>query len=41
MQTRLSRISATASAIYDLLENKIIPLYYDRDEAGIPQDGSR
>jgi len=26
----------TSSAIYDLLENKIIPLYYDVDAAGIP-----
>ena len=26
----------TANTIYDLLENKIIPLYYDVDSAGVP-----
>lgn len=28
---------ATANAIYDLLENNIVPLYYDRDERNIPR----
>lgn len=28
---------ATATAIYDILENNIVPLYYDRDEADIPR----
>jgi starch phosphorylase len=25
-----------AQALFDLLENKVIPLYYNRDRAGIP-----
>ncbi|MBI4188729.1 MAG: alpha-glucan family phosphorylase [Chloroflexi bacterium] len=27
---------ADAEALYSLLENKIVPLYYDRDRAGVP-----
>ncbi len=26
-----------ADALYDILENKILPLYYDRDKSGIPR----
>jgi starch phosphorylase len=26
-----------ADALYDLLEREVVPLYYDRDEAGVPQ----
>jgi len=29
--------AADADALYDLLEREVVPLYYDRDEAGIPQ----
>ncbi|ADI14930.1 alpha-glucan family phosphorylase [Truepera radiovictrix] len=28
---------ADADALYDLLEHEVIPLYYDRDAAGVPQ----
>jgi alpha-glucan phosphorylase-like protein len=27
-----------AEALYQLLENKVIPLYYNRNRAGLPQD---
>jgi starch phosphorylase len=27
-----------SQALYDLLENKVIPLYYDRNRAGIPEN---
>ena len=26
-----------AAALYDLLEREVIPLFYDRDEAGVPR----
>lgn len=29
--------AADAAALYDVLENEVIPLYYDRDDAGIPR----
>lgn len=29
--------AADADALYDLLETQVVPLYYDRDDAGIPQ----
>ena len=29
--------AADADALYDLLEREVVPLYYDRDEQGIPQ----
>jgi glycogen phosphorylase len=28
---------ADADALYDLLEREVVPLYYDRDERGVPQ----
>jgi len=32
------RDASTANAIYELLEDRVIPLYYDRDIDGIPHD---
>ncbi len=29
--------AADADALYDLLEREVVPLYYDRDESGVPQ----
>jgi starch phosphorylase len=35
--TRLSRDRRDAGAVYALLENEIVPLFYDRDRHGVPQ----
>jgi starch phosphorylase len=32
---------ADALAIYDILENEVAPLYYSRDERGLPRDWVR
>ena len=40
-RTRAAQDRRDATAIYELLENEIVPLFYDRDRAGIPRQWVR
>ena len=35
--TSRSRTGATPSSLYDTLENEVVPLYYERDDHGVPR----
>ncbi|MCZ7525313.1 MAG: alpha-glucan family phosphorylase [Acidimicrobiia bacterium] len=36
---RRRKDAADAAALYDLLEHEVVPLFHDRDGAGVPEDG--